>query len=110
MSRLFDGLVGQVKQVFWNQPIHVDTLFEESGPMSIYLAVWTVVETMSDDEIFAAAHEAAKSAKPFAEKPARFDESNWARLMSDALIACLQAELNKDSAIQAEEQKRMKDR
>ena len=110
MPKSFNGLAEQAKQVFWNQPIHVDTLFEESGPMSIYLAVWTVVETMSDDEIFAAAHEAAKSAKPFAEKPARFDESNWARLMSDALIACLQAELEQDNDIRTQEYGRMKDR
>lgn len=110
MPKSFNNLAEQAKRVFWNQPVHVDKVFDESEPMSIYLAVWTVVKTMSDGEIFAAAFDAIKSYRPFWEKAARFDQSNGVRLMTDALISCLQAELNKDSAIRAEEQKRTKDR
>jgi|GEM_PF-6732354 len=110
MPKSFNDLAEQAKRVFLEQPVHVDRVFDESGPMSIYLAVWTVVETLSNDEVVTVVAEAARDNRPFSEKAARFDQSNLVNLMTEALIACLQAELEKDDAIRAKEQERMKDR
>jgi hypothetical protein len=108
MPRSFDDLIVQAKQIFRNQPIHVDKVCGESGPMSTYLAVWTVVEAMSYQEVLSASFDAAKSNRPFPSKAGRFDESDWANLLTDALVACMEAELNRDNGIRAEAERRMK--
>lgn len=110
MPKSFNGLAEQAKRVFWNQPVHVDKLFDESGPMSVYLAAWTVVEPMSKREILHVVSEAVDADKPLPSGAGRFDQTSWPSLVTDALIACLQADLRKDSSIRAEEQKRTKDR
>jgi hypothetical protein len=107
MPRSFDKLVAQAKQVFQNQPIHVDKVCDESGPMSTYLAVWTVVEAMSYHEVLSASFDAAKSNRPFPSKTGRFNESDWVNLLTDALVACMEAELNQDNNIRTEARRRM---
>jgi len=110
MPKSFNDLAEQAKRVFLEQPVHVDKLFNESGPMSAYLAAWTVVEGMSKREILYVVSEAVDADKPLPSSAGRFNQASWTSLLTDALIADLQGKLHEDDAIRAKEQERMKDR
>jgi len=104
MPESFSRLSTQAKNIFWNQPTYRDDLTEEERQTDIYAACWIAVGKASYVEVCKAALEAALENKPFPSRRGRFDDSDWKRLLEDALIVTLQAELQRDAEIVAKEQ------